>query len=240
MLLREILSKVQNMLADEEYEESPKSSSESMSLSDKMSMWRGSINMGDPCISHDELFEGVDDEEENEVADNPELSLYKDLVFKSEAYRWFIAAVRRDVLGQGSATQPMTMIDDIRHKILAELPTGTISKRKVPNKHMASFRVPLLGFVLRFSREAGWQKSAAEEDGLLTRRVIVAQSSEGTQASTLEEYFGQIWPIGGVDFLRFIEEVIDDGRGPVHSGKSPAAEVYRSYYADLESCAACC
>jgi hypothetical protein len=111
---------------------------ESMSLIDKMSIWNrksGNEQKLDNC----DLFEGIEDveeeEEEEDDADKPKLSLYSKVIMDSTAYEWLIASLLKESSLHWDESQPSTMIQEIRQKILKKLPKGAISKKRAPSTY---------------------------------------------------------------------------------------------------------
>jgi hypothetical protein len=123
---------------DDVIPDSPRAERKGMSLNDKMSMWDSKAGEDRSVIETDDLYQGVKDDED-EITDRVDLPVYHKIILDSAAYEWFLASLRKEITLQWSATQPRVMVESIRQRILDQLPTGMISKRRALGGHEVKF-----------------------------------------------------------------------------------------------------
>ena len=178
-----------------------------MSLLDKMSLWDDMAREEGPNLTADELFEGVgeedrrdeedgEDEEQAKVITEPQdLDQYSRLIYGSTAYEWLITKLKKTCELQWSTNG--AAIDNIRHEILRRFPSRRVSKRRAPDNHLATFQ---LTFEWPLARIHGVSCTNGIHD-----LAVVTRCVNGAQASTVEEYFAQAWPVGGSDLLDCVQ-----------------------------------
>ena len=113
-----------------------------MSLLDKMNMWEKNAGVDKPENDQGELFDGVGDAEE-ELIPPVEIPRYNKIILESSAYNWFITNLRKEYSLQRGATELRLAIDNIRQTILDKLPSGKVSKQRIPPRHRCTFRLLL-------------------------------------------------------------------------------------------------
>jgi hypothetical protein len=208
-IIRDVATKLEAILQQEDDVDSKsgRKITDMMSLSDKMSMWesKAGADQLDPG-KNDDLFTGVEDTQDEypELADLP---LYNRIILASAAYKWFVANLQKELVLQWSETQPYTMIEDIRRKILDELPTGRISKRRAPCAYKVKFDVEWLNeteqtFLRKISEQSIESKESCADLFTTTGGV------EEAQALTIEKYLDQTWPVRGLQLLEVIQEAV--------------------------------
>jgi len=172
-----------------------------MSLLDKMSMWNSKDGQDHTTHQNEDLFEGVKDDEEESI-DQSELSAYHNIIVDSSAYKWFLANLVNDSILKLGTLQPR-----IRQRILDELPTGKISKRRIPDIHEVSF-------------ELEWDDAIEEslrnelpEQGKLSDlsfrpSIILTGSPQEAQGLTIQQYLAQTWPSIGLQLLFSLQAAV--------------------------------
>ncbi|RYP24693.1 hypothetical protein DL765_000420 [Monosporascus sp. GIB2] len=191
-----------------EYEDEPEThrdTSDAMSLLDKMSMWRRSLGKDHTEANVFDLFEGVE-EDENE---DPDLSAYSKVIVNSVAYEWLIANLVKESSFHWDEAQPRIMVDQIRQKILARLPTGTISKKQAPCSHKVSFELPWRPLESRLEEERVQRGFITFGRAIADSVVATCSSTDQVQLTTVKQYMDQTWPSGGRGLLEALQEAID-------------------------------
>lgn len=198
-----------------------------MSLEDKMSLW-GKLSDETPRITNeDELFQGIEEVEEEEGEDeeestaNPIMLQWSQTILSSQAYDWLIASLLKQSSYQWDTSYPQTMLDHIQKPVLQRLPKGTISRKKSPDEHRVAFWLPWHPIQLRVEEEATKQKFSAISNFV----ALIGSSVDQIQAITIKRYLEQTWVSGGVEILDAIQQVVDQ-RG------SPWSESWTSFSAN--------
>lgn len=183
-----------------------------MGLLDKMKLWSRKENEEFPLEpEQDNLFEGVRNEEEEDVAINAKMAMHRDYVLSSTAYQWFIASLRKQLsLNWGLHSDDMTEADSCRqiHKsIMSKMSSGIISKHRPPDTHHARFRINIRPDVFHHLQ------------GRLVANLMVFTRSAPSiiQASPLQKYLHQTWPSGGMSLVKLIQRVCCDEDKIIHS-----------------------
>jgi hypothetical protein len=201
---------------DDVIPDSPRAERKGMSLNDKMSMWDSKAGEDRSVIETDDLYQGVKDDED-EITDRVDLPVYHKTILDSAAYEWFLASLRKEITLQWSATQPRVMVESIRQRILDQLPTGTISKRRALGGHEVKFDLQwgdtFKGWLEHenFDQLIGSDQSFAE-------LITVTGSAEEAQALTIKQYLSQTWPASGQRLLDVLQNTINS-RYHHYSGK---------------------
>jgi hypothetical protein len=193
-----------------------------MSLLDKMGMWGRNSNKDKTHCDISDLFEGVDDCED-EDSDQAELSVYRKAIVNSAAYEWLIASLIRESSFHWDESQPRIMVDEVRHTILTQIPTGTISKRQAPCKHSASFELPWRTLEQRLEEECVNRGIATLGLAIPGSVVATCSSSDQIQISTVRQYMEQTWPSGGTGLLNVLQRVMDDRPGTLIRSKTASS-----------------
>ena len=105
-----------------------------------------------------------------------------------------------------------TSIGQVRQEILSKLPTGTISSKRNPDSHCATFRLRRRSLELRIRYECQIYKSSRQRP-LSDFVVLTSSSVEQTQATTVKEYVQQTWGSRGATILEAIQCVFDSPAG---------------------------
>ena len=210
--------------------EAPTDNSNSMALLDKMSLWERKARCDDAKIEVSDLFEGVpaDDksvEEEDGPVSQSELSKYCKAIIGSPSYDWFIASLLKESSFHWDESKPRTMVDAIRQHILQKLSTGTISKRRNPVTHKATFKLMRAPLERRLAQE--------DSDGLTAKKgisdilVFICSSPDQIQCSTIKEYLNQTWINGGAEIVDALQRWIDN-QGRIHAGGENSSSYHQS------------
>lgn len=191
---REVVAQLQVMFNHMEEEAEPdriQGHRGDMSILDKMSMWISKTGQDYPIHHNADLFEGVKGDEEDPI-DQIELSTYHKIILDSPAYEWFLSNVVKESIIKLETSQPR-----IRQRILDELPTGIISKRRNPKVYAVTFDVEW-----QHTMEERLRHELSEESKYpkqFFREFIVMTGSRcEAQGLTIKEYLTQTWPMTGL------------------------------------------
>ncbi|KAI9764589.1 MAG: hypothetical protein M1840_008318 [Geoglossum simile] len=154
---------------------------------------------------NEEAGEGVYEE-----TNMPELSAYRDFIFKAPAYEWLLASLRREFLL--SPAEPNSM-EDIRRQIICSLPSShKVSRKKSAEAYRMTFRVEW--DPLAFVKE---QEYREELDEVVEIAITLTGSAKDAQALTCAQYLCQTWPSIGRHTIRLVKEVVRGGPGHRHT-----------------------
>lgn len=173
-----------------------------MAILDKMKLWSRKENEESPLDPEkDDLFEGVRDGEEEDIAGNAKMATHRDYVLSSTAYQWFIASLRKQLsLDWGLHSDDSTEADSCRQihqSIVSKMSSGIISKHRPPEIHHARFRIKVRPGIFRVL-----------QGGLVASLMVFTSSAPNIiQASTLQDYLYRTWPSGGMSLVKLIERV---------------------------------
>jgi hypothetical protein len=195
---------------------SSRAENDGMSLHDKMSMWNSKAGEDRLVIETDDLYQGVKDDED-EITDRVGLPEYHKIILNSAAYEWFLASLKKEITLQWSVTQPRVMVESIRQRILDQLPTGTISKRKALGGHEVQFDLQCGDTFKRWLKHENFDQ-LIRPDQLFTELITVTGSADEAQALTIKQYLSQTWPTSGLRLLDVLENTINS-RYHHYSGK---------------------
>lgn len=194
-----------------------------MAVLDKMKLWKRKENEASPIEGVQEgLYEGVPDEEEEDIAGNTEMAIHRDYVLSSTAYQWFIASLRRQLSldwGPHGSTETNLCLQ-IHLSIMSKISSGIISRHRPPEIHHARFRIKFRSNVFRCFQ------------GELVNLTTLTSSAPNTiQASTLQEYLDRTWPTGGTSLAKLIQEACCGEDGLIQTGTNLGIQ-RRTYYGD--------
>ncbi|KAK4211297.1 hypothetical protein QBC37DRAFT_14602 [Rhypophila decipiens] len=210
---------------------SGKQDPDKMSLGDKITLWNSKAGMAEPEVLPEELFQGMendsdggeesDDGEYAKLVDNAKLPAYNSIILDSFAYKWFIANLRKECCFHWEENQPRTMVQDIRNRILTRLPRGIISKKNMPRRNWAEFRLPWPGLEACLSQRSTSGYATPSTLSQISEIFTATGALEQGQIATVREYFNQTWPVSGPEILMLLQRVIDGatvGGSGWHSG----------------------
>lgn len=177
---------------------------EGLSLLDKMALWQSKEDE-DPthATTGEDCFEGVGDDEDDSV-EEIQLPVYRKVLSESQAYQWFLSALRNEALLQREGSRPHMMTESVCRRLLEKLPTGTISKRHSPSSHEVTFVLD-------------WDESMKLREDLplsawpaqsFASFVVLTGSPMKAQALTTSQYMRQTWPTTGVHMFDLVRNAI--------------------------------
>lgn len=184
-----------------------------MGVLDKMNLWSRKENEGSPLEpEQDDLFEGVRDEEEEDIAGNAKMAMHRDYVLNSTAYQWFITSLRKQLsLDWGVHSVYVTEADSCRQihqSIMSKMSSGIISKHRPPERHHARFRINIRPDVFR-----------GHQEGLVASSMVFTSSAPNIiEASTLQDYLRRTWPSGGMSLANLVQRVCCGEDEIIHNG----------------------
>jgi hypothetical protein len=173
-----------------------------MSISELMEMWeqRAEYDEEPPTNPPVDLLEEYDLEE----PDTTDVLAYRELIFKSPAYQWLVATLRREFYVSPAEQDDMTQI---RTTVLQCLPpTRRMSRKTSSETYTVGFHVnwdPLKFFV---EQEYG----ISPDKALLRALTLTATSDSHVQCLPCLNYLRQMWPFTGDGFIEFISGVLRD------------------------------
>ena len=179
-----------------------------MSLEEKVSLWVSLQSRESAPIDGDEMFQGVgDDEDDAEIATQRELTDYVNVIHRSAAYDWFLASIRKQSVLQPTPSQATTSptclaFDGIREAILRQLRVRKFSRRG-PLTRRFTFQVPTT-----LPLDIAQQRQLLER---IPDSLVSTVCGGQAQVTTVREYIGQTWPIGGAEFFGIILEGVFKG-----------------------------
>ncbi|KAH6896532.1 hypothetical protein B0T10DRAFT_583101 [Thelonectria olida] len=178
-----------------------------MSLSEKMALW-AEKDGAQSELAEEAPFEGVSDDEDSRF-DVIEISKYRSLVTESPPYRWLLSTLRKEML-LGVSSFNSKPKNEIKERILSELPPGVISKRKAPLVYHMKFHIPWDSATLLNGADG-----AAPNEGALRSFPTFTADSGWIHATSAEEYLQQMWPSSGRHLVHFMQQLVDSGGYPV-------------------------
>lgn len=153
-------------------------------------------------------------EEEEQESAMPELYAYQDFIFKSPAYEWLLATLRKEFLL--APAKPNSM-EAIRREILHSLPSShKVSRKKSPQAYKVAFRIKW--DPLAFVKEQGYGEEPCEA---VKTAITLTGSAGDAQALTCGQYLRQTWPLSGEHTIRLLKDVVRSGPGYRHTCKFP-------------------
>lgn len=198
-------------------EESPEVShnrpgNDGMAVRDKMRLWSRKASEESPLKGEqDDLFEGVHDEEEEDIVENSKMAAYRESVLSSTAYQWFIGNLKKQLsLDWGS--DDLSDANSFHHSIMSNMSPGIISKHRPPEIHHAKFHVKLRPGVFRYFQR-----------GPVDKLVTFTSSAPNiVQASTLQGYLERTWSSGDMSLFKLIQMVFCAADRSIETGMCPA------------------
>jgi hypothetical protein len=175
-----------------------------MSLLDKMRMWNSKAGEDHSFILNEDLFEEVQDDEENSIAPS-DLTAYHKIVLESTAYKLFLLSLKSESSLQLETSEPR-----IRQRILDRLPTGLTSKRRAPSVHEVTFGLPW-GHKMeeRLRKELlVLSEKLKGPDQSFNQLIITTGSLREAQGLTIKQYLAQTWPTNGLQILHTLQMAI--------------------------------
>ena len=145
------------------------------------------------------------------------LSFGHEALRKSEAYKWLISAVQRNVNMNG--VRPSCM-EGHRQWLLTMLETNTPREQALKHQKISRCRRPAL-YTAKF--ELSWnlmgflrEQEYADEDlhAIVGRVITLSGDHQFVQALPCKEYMEQIWPSTGADFVRLLERLVETPAQP--------------------------
>ncbi|KAH6999534.1 hypothetical protein EDB80DRAFT_117897 [Ilyonectria destructans] len=203
---------------EDDFLESLKPYTQGVSLSDKMSFWYDQAKKDDTIMDKGALFKGVKDMDDEEIP-QAEISAYKRAVFGSAAYSRLIATISNEQWIDRGGTKARALVERIRNRILDALPTGSMSKRRLPTLSGVVFRLQWRPWELRLEQEGarhGLAMSQAFSDA-----ITVTGSSDVSQATTIRTYLYNTWPSSSINLLLLLQQVTDGSRGDEYLATLP-------------------
>ena len=173
-----------------------------MAILDKMNLWSQKENEESPVEPEQvDLFEGVRDEEEEDIAGNAKMAMHRDYVLSSTAYQWFITSLRKQLsLDWGLHPDEVAEADSCRQihqSIMSKMSSGIISKHRPPEVHHAQFRINICPELYQ-----------CLQGGLFGNLMVFTSSTTNIiQASTVQDYLHRTWPSGGMSLAKLMQRV---------------------------------
>lgn len=151
-------------------------------------------------------------EEENEEIHTLELLAYRDFIFKSSAYEWLLASLRREILL--TPAEPNCM-DTIRRKIIESLPKfHKFSRKQSTEAYKITFGIEW--DPLAFIREQGYREVP---DKAIEIAITLTGSAKDAQALSCAQYLCQTWPLAGEHIIQLVKDVVRSRPGHRHTCK---------------------
>ena len=149
-------------------------------------------------------------EEESSETEIPDLLAYRDFIFKSPAYEWLVACLRREILLVPAKTNSMEEIrDKIVHFLSSSNETRKVSRKTSSEPYQITFEVDWNP--LAFVKEQEYEEQPGK---VVDAAVTLTGSANDAQALPCERYLCQTWPSSGEHIIRLVESVV--GGGPCH------------------------
>ncbi|KAL6415593.1 hypothetical protein AUP68_02158 [Ilyonectria robusta] len=186
-----------------------RSTSDGMSLLDKMDMWgRQDTYIYDADPFGTGFFDGVTEDDDDELFYEPQDSVYTKVVLDSAPYQWLLAGLLKQLSLHWGAGCFNVMVNEVRRKIVKTLPPARPSKHRTPDDFHRSFRLSWQPFRARLHEEQANRRTSGKS--ILSEVIVLTCSSEDQiQASTVGEYCRQTWPDCGIELLSSLEKLID-------------------------------
>jgi hypothetical protein len=129
----------------------------------------------------------------------------------SEAYKWLVHALKRNVDMKG--IQPVHM--ESHRKWLLDMLEANTPLEQASKCRISRRRKPVLFTV---ALDLAWnlkgflkhqEYAASDSHGILSRVITLSGDGEIVQALSCKSYMEKVWPLTGVDFIRFLELLVD-------------------------------
>ncbi|KAH9896319.1 hypothetical protein F4778DRAFT_794098 [Xylariomycetidae sp. FL2044] len=217
----EIATKLQEMFSPDHEGDSkrPGQSQPGMSLHDKLELWESNCLQTRPSVDSYELFEGVEDFNDDETFQHEYVS-YSQAIIESKPYEWLISSLLKSISFYRDEFRPREDIEDVRDIMLKRLPTGRISSRREPDILKVSFTFQW-AFLEHGLKATSMRTMMSMGQVLATTVVLTCSAMDQIQATTVEEYLNQVWASDGTQLLGVLVEAINGKRGELHSVSLP-------------------
>lgn len=189
-----------------------------MPLADKMSGWFGRI----------EENENDDNELQSEEQggggpDNaPALQFYKDFIFTTPAYQWFLANLRRELYLEPTTKTDMETVANVIRRRVCSLPSVcSVSRTKPPETCTMAFEIDWNP--LAFVKEQDYPQEPHEA---IEIAITLTGGTRDAQALTSGQYLRQTWPINGEYTMKLVKDVVFGLPGSRHSCMSLLLRIY--------------
>ncbi|KAF7557396.1 hypothetical protein G7Z17_g648 [Cylindrodendrum hubeiense] len=151
---REIVNHLESMILgiQDDSVQSSEPEAQTMSLLDKMNMWDEQADKSDKILDKEVLFEGVKDVDDEDIT-QVEMAAYNEVILGSAAYDWLIATVHKEQFIDRGGIESRAIVERIHDKIIAQLPTSSISKRRPAPSSGVAFRLQWQPMRLRLEQE---------------------------------------------------------------------------------------
>ena len=146
--------------------------------------------------------------DEQEVAAIPDEQKYREIAFKSPAYKWLLASLGKNA--SLSTPSPDEAAAVIRKQIIKALPRAkAVSSKASPTIYSVTIRCDcdIAGFIRR-----EYPEMAAHGDLRLGEAITITGSPTDAQALTCLAYMEQTWPSTGSDVLSTVQKAVQSGK----------------------------
>ncbi|KAK8045930.1 hypothetical protein PG996_013994, partial [Apiospora saccharicola] len=200
----QIVDAIIDSFVDENDDRTKVEESGSMSIDEKMSLWRSKddVKKTPPGDIHQWSHgSGLLDEFE----DVPELQEYSNILLHSPAYAWLQDAVHRalDMITEGDTD----IHKQIRQTVLTAMRRGAnihVSPRRCPESQTVRLRLP---WILQFLESQGYPNPWSE---VLPQIIVLTGSNERVWATTCRHYLGSVWKKTGLQILELLQTLLSD------------------------------
>lgn len=194
---------------------------DAMPLADKMSGWFERIEENENDDNEQQIEEQGDDDPDNASA----LQFYKNSIFTTPAYQWFLANLRRELyLEPATKTGIETVADVIRRRVSSLPSVRSLSRTKPPETCTMAFEIDWNP--LAFVREQDYPQEPHEA---IETTITLTGGARDAQALTSGQYLCQTWPINGEHTMKLVKDVVLGLPGSRHSCMSLLLRIYMVY-----------
>lgn len=148
--------------------------------------------------------------EEEDIATNAKMAVYRDSVLNSSGYQWFIESLRKQLSldwGSGDSTEPSSC-RRIRQSIMSTIPSGVISRHRTPDIHHARFRIQVGPGVFQ----------SLVKGSVANLMTLTSSSPKAVQALSVQDYLNHTWSSGGLEIAQFMAKACGGEFGVIHTG----------------------
>lgn len=192
-----------------------------MPLADKMSGWFGKTEENENDDNELQSEEQGDDDLDNA----PALQFYKDFIFTTPAYQWFLANLRRELyLEPATITGMETVANVIRRRVYSLPSVRSVSRTRPPETCTMAFEIDWNP--LAFVREQDYPQEPHEA---IEIAITLTGGARDAQALTSGQYLRQTWPINGEHTMKLVKDVVLGFPGSRHSCMSLLLRIYMVY-----------
>lgn len=180
-----------------------------MPLADKMSGWFGRIEENEDDDNQLQSEEQGDSDPDNALA----LKFYKDFIFATPAYQWFLANLQRELYLEPTAKIDMeTVANEIRRRVCSLPSVRYLSRSKTPETCTMAFEIEWNP--LAFVKEQDYPQEPHEA---IEIAITLTGGTRDAQALTSGQYLRQTWPINGEYTMKLVKDVMLGLLGSRHS-----------------------